>query len=107
MMTHQIMLACFYFWLGCCAFGGLRTAVATLDSKNHKFLIVDSTVSLRLLEVIIGSVAWAAAGFNFLTSCCLRSDRYDDVDAEDEEKAALVKSSEDFNNPFGSKQEVS
>lgn len=100
-MTHRLLLAFYYFVIGCCALGGLRRNVATIDARNRQYTILDSTVSLRFFEMVIGSVAWFAAAFNLLTSCCFGVDREADADI-DEEKAPLVQAGRDTKSPFNS-----
>jgi hypothetical protein len=88
MAAHRTMLGLFYFWIGCCAIGGLNTD-AVGAGKTLK--IHDSTISMKLLELAVGYCAWIVAAFNLLTSCCLGEQEFEE-EGNDEEKAALVKS---------------
>mmetsp|Transcript_84557 Transcript_84557/g.149642 ORF Transcript_84557/g.149642 Transcript_84557/m.149642 type:complete len:240 (-) Transcript_84557:202-921(-) len=90
-MAHRTLLGIYYFWLGCCAIGGLRATMTTVEGKNHSWQLVDASVSLRLAEVTIGYCAWTAAAFNLLTSCCFGETGHEKED-DDEEKVALINS---------------
>lgn len=90
-IAHRTLLGLYYFWLGCCAIGGLRATVTLQESASITHHFLDTIVSLRLVEVAIGYCAWVAAGFNVLTSSCLALEEYD-MAAEDEERAPLLDS---------------
>jgi len=89
MVARRALLGVFYFWLGCCAIGGIRPSVTTAESKNHTWQLQDVTVDMRQLEVMYGYCAWIAAAFNLFTSCCLGGGE-DFYESNDEEKAALI-----------------
>mmetsp|Transcript_88216 Transcript_88216/g.139421 ORF Transcript_88216/g.139421 Transcript_88216/m.139421 type:complete len:225 (+) Transcript_88216:71-745(+) len=90
MVARRTMLGFYYFWLGCCAFGDIRSSVSSTMSvpQNQAWELVDSTIGIQLVECAIGACAWGAAALNVLTSCCV--EKFEDED--DEEKVALVDS---------------
>jgi|Transcript_25922 hypothetical protein len=89
MVARRTSLGGYYFWLGCCALGGMRASVATARTlDNHTWQVADSTIGIEFLEVSIGFLAWTAATLNLLTSCCLGEVA---TEEEDEEKACLLK----------------
>jgi hypothetical protein len=91
MVARRTTLAGFYFWMGCCAIGGMRASVATTQSlDNHSWQVVDSTISIQFVEVVVGLCAWIAAALNLLTSCCMGEFAHEEDDAE---HAALLKKS--------------
>mmetsp|Transcript_776 Transcript_776/g.1290 ORF Transcript_776/g.1290 Transcript_776/m.1290 type:complete len:198 (+) Transcript_776:76-669(+) len=71
----RMAVAVYYFWLGCCAIGGVRKAITP-----HEYAV------WSVVDLVIGICAWTCAGVNLTAPCWLKTD------VEEDEKMFLSKS---------------